>query len=59
MDGDLMKALHGNLNKLSEKNMNKLLKYFEGSTLSLQDQCSLLSEITGHEGTYKDAHLPD
>tara|TARA_Y100001951_G_scaffold85115_1_gene74849 strand:- start:137 stop:325 length:189 start_codon:yes stop_codon:yes gene_type:complete len=54
MDGILMKALHGNLNKLSEENWKKLLTYYEGNTLSLQDQCSLLSEITGHKDTYKD-----
>ena len=49
-----MKALHGNLSKLSEENWKKLLSYYEGNTLSLPEQCSLLSEITGHKDTYKD-----
>tara|TARA_R100001443_G_scaffold17691_2_gene28208 strand:+ start:601 stop:780 length:180 start_codon:yes stop_codon:yes gene_type:complete len=51
MDGILMKHLHGNLRKLSEENMKKLVSYYEGNTLTLQEQCSLLSEITGHKVT--------
>jgi len=59
MDGTLMRALHGNLNKLSEPSFKKLLKYYGGNTLSLPEQCSLLSEITGHKGTYKDVPSPN
>ena len=47
MDGTLMNALHGNLNRLSERNWKKLLKYFETGTLLLQDQYSILNEIIG------------
>ena len=47
MDGTLMNALHGNLNRLSERNWKKLLTYFETGTLLLQDQYSILNEIIG------------
>ena len=46
MDGTLMNALHGNLNRLSEKNWKSLVKYYETGILSLQDQSLLLNEIT-------------
>jgi len=32
----------------------KLLTYFEDNSLSLQDRCSLLNEITQHKDTEKD-----
>jgi hypothetical protein len=47
MDGILMNALHGNLNLLSEKNLKRLVKYFETGILSLQDQYLILNEIIG------------
>ena len=46
MDGRLIRALHGNLHRLSEKNYEKLKRYYAGDTLSLEDQNSLLNEIT-------------
>ena len=49
MAGILMNALHGNLNRLSEKNFKKLLTYYETGTLSLADHYLLLSEIIGPE----------
>jgi hypothetical protein len=48
MDGRLMRLLHGNLHRLSAKNFEKLKRYYEGGTLSLEDQNSLLNEITAH-----------
>ena len=36
MDGTLMKALHGNLHLLSEKNLEKLKNYYATGTLSLR-----------------------
>ena len=47
MDGTLMNALHGNLNRLSEKNWKSLVKYYETGILSLQDQYLILNEIIG------------
>ena len=47
MDGTLMNALHGNLNRLSEQSWKTLLKYFETGTLLLQDQYLILNEIIG------------
>ena len=47
MDGALMNALHGNLNRLSAKNWKSLVKYFETGILSLQDQYLILNEIIG------------
>jgi hypothetical protein len=51
MDGILMSALHGNLNKLSDKNWKKLLQYFETGTLTLPAHYSILSEIIGLKAT--------
>ena len=31
------------------KELKKLLEYFENNTLTLQERCSLLNEITGHK----------
>ena len=47
MDGTLMNALHGNLNRLSEQSWKTLLNYFETGTLLLQDQYLILNEIIG------------
>ena len=46
MDGTLMRALHGNLHLLSERNLEKLKNYYATGTLSLEDRNSLLNEIT-------------
>ena len=45
MDGDLMKALHGNLNVLSEESWKALLKYFGTGTLSSQGASLLRSDL--------------
>jgi hypothetical protein len=47
MDGTLMNALHGNLNRLSEKNLRRLIKYYATGILSLPDQYLILNEIIG------------
>ena len=57
MDGTSMNEKPVNSSQLSEENWNKLLKYYATNTGSLAEQCLHLSEITGHKGTYKDAHL--
>ena len=59
MDGTLMNQKLENLNQLSEESWNQLLEYFENNTLTVQERCSLLNEITGHkviskEHSYKD-----
>ena len=59
MDGTLMNKELGNLNKLSEENWKKLLNYYETNTLSLQDRCSLLNEITGHKVTSMERSFKD
>ena len=46
MDGRLMRALHGNLHLLSSESFEKLKSFYDGGTLSLEDQNSLLNEIT-------------
>ena len=57
MDGTSMNEKPTNSNHLSEEKWKRLLQYYEQNTGSLLEQCSHLSEITGHKGTYKDAHL--
>jgi hypothetical protein len=47
MDGILMNALHGNLNRLSERSLRNLVEYFATGILSLQDQYLILNEIIG------------
>ena len=47
MDGTLMNALHGNLNRLSEKNLKRLVNYYATGILSLPDQYLILNEIIG------------
>ena len=49
MDGTLMNKELKNLNRLSEESWKKLMKYFEDNSLTLQERCSLLNEITGHK----------
>ena len=49
MDGTLMNKELKNLNKLSDESWKQLLNYFENNTLSVQERCSLLNEITGHK----------
>tara|TARA_R100000278_G_scaffold121927_2_gene106923 strand:+ start:403 stop:558 length:156 start_codon:yes stop_codon:yes gene_type:complete len=46
MDGTLMNEELKNLNKLSDESWKKLLEYFENNTLTVQERCSLLNEIT-------------
>jgi F0F1-type ATP synthase delta subunit len=54
MDGHLMNKKLSNLSHISEERWKKLRKYFEDNSLSLQDRCSLLNEITQHKDTEKD-----
>jgi hypothetical protein len=58
MDGILMNALHGNLHRLSEKGLNKLLNYYITGTLSLPDHYSLLNEIIGPKAMSKALVVP-
>ena len=53
MDGSLMKALHGNLNSISEPSFALLLKYFKTGSLTSQETSSLQNEITGLKDTWK------
>ena len=46
MDGILMNQKLENLNRLSEESWKQLLNYFENNTLTVQERCSLLNEIT-------------
>jgi hypothetical protein len=57
MDGISTNEKHVNSNQLSEENWKKLQQYYAENSGSLLEQCLHLSEITGHKGTYKDAHL--
>jgi len=59
MDGTLMNQELEISNQLSEESWKKLLRYFEDNTLTLQERCSLLNEITGHKDTSKGHHSPD
>ena len=59
MDGTLMNKELGNLNKLSDESWKKLLKYFETSSLTLQERCSLLNEITGHKDMLMERSFKD
>jgi hypothetical protein len=51
MDGTLMNVKLEPSNQLSEERWKKLLAYFGDNTLTLQERCSLLNEITGHKDT--------
>jgi len=53
MDGNLMKMLHGNLNVLSDKSFQILLKFFKTGSLTSQEQSSLQNEITNVKDTWK------
>ena len=53
MDGISTLDLHGNLNLLSDKNFQILLKYFKTGTLSSLEKSSLQNEITELKGTSK------
>jgi len=59
MDGTLMNKKLEVSNQLSEKSWKTLLRYFGDNTLSLQERCSLLNEITGHKATSKEHNLLD
>jgi len=49
MDGRLTRMLHGNLHLLSDKSYERLKRHYEGDTLTLQEQNSLLNEITARK----------
>ena len=59
MDGTLMNKELKNLNRLSEESWKQLLKYFENNTLSVQERCSLLNEITGHKDMLMERSFKD
>jgi len=59
MDGDLMKALHGNLNVLSEESWNVLLKYFGTGILSSQGQSLLRKDLIEHKAMCRVPHSLD
>ena len=59
MDGTLMNQKLENLNQLSEESWSQLLEYFENNTLSVQERCSLLNEITGHKDMSKGQSYKD
>jgi len=48
-----MNALHGNLHRLSEQNLKKLINYYVTGTLSSTDQALLLKQITEDTGMSK------
>jgi hypothetical protein len=59
MDGHLMNQKLSNLSHISEERWKKLLEYFENNSLSLEERCSLLNEITLHKATEQDANYKD
>ena len=59
MDGTLMNKELKNLNKLSDESWKQLLNYFENNTLSVQERCSLLNEITGHKDMLMERSFKD
>ena len=59
MDGTLMNKELKNLNRLSEESWKQLLSYFENNSLSLQERCSLLNEITGHKDMLMERSFKD
>ena len=59
MDGTLMNEERKNLSQLSEESWKTLLEYFENNTLTLQERCSLLNEITGHKDMLMERSFKD
>jgi hypothetical protein len=59
MDGTLMNQKLSNLSHISEERWKTLLKYFEDNSLSLEEKCSLLNEITHPPDTSKEQTLKD
>ena len=59
MDGRLIRALHGNLHRLSPESYEKLKRYYAGDTLSLEDQNSLLNELYAARDMSQKPHLLD
>ena len=59
MDGTLMNKELKNLNKLSDESWKTLLEYFESNTLTVQERCSLLNEITGHKDMLMERSFKD
>jgi|TARA_R100000315_G_scaffold33346_1_gene13546 hypothetical protein len=59
MDGNSMNKNVSNLNHISEERWKKLLEYYKNNSLSLEERCSHLNEIThpkdmSREQSYKD-----
>jgi len=59
MDGTLMNKKLEISNQLSEESWKTLLDYFGNNTLSLQERCSLLNEITGHKDMLMEPSFKD
>jgi hypothetical protein len=59
MDGTLMNQKVSNLSHISEERWKKLLEYFENNSLSLEERCSLLNEITHPKDTSKEPNSKD
>ena len=59
MDGTLMNEELKNLSQLSEESWKTLLEYFENNTLTVQERCSLLNEITGHKDMLMERSFKD
>ncbi len=59
MDGTLMNVKLENSNQLSEESWKTLLRYFGDNSLTLQERCSLLNEITGHKDMSKERSFKD
>ena len=55
----LMNQKLENLNQLSEESWKTLLEYFENNTLTVQERCSLLNEITGHKDMLMERSFKD
>jgi hypothetical protein len=59
MDGTLMNQKVSNLSHISEERWKKLLDYFENNSLSLEEKCSLLNEITLHKDIKQEQNSSD
>tara|TARA_X000000368_G_scaffold227413_1_gene179542 strand:+ start:2365 stop:2544 length:180 start_codon:yes stop_codon:yes gene_type:complete len=59
MDGHLMNKRLSNLSHLSEERWKQLLQYFGENSLSLEERCSLLNEITLHKDINREQNSKD